>query len=78
MKGSRNIAVFAAAAFMLTLSGSAFGYIDGGTGSMLVQVLLAGALGAVFFARNLFAKVTGVFARKPARNSKSDREAHTA
>lgn len=48
---------------MTTLILSGLGYIDSGTGSVLVQMMLAGALGASFMARtfwaSLLAKLTG-------------------
>jgi hypothetical protein len=48
---------------MTTLLTSGLSYIDSGTGSVLVQMMLAGVLGATFMARNvwavLLAKVTG-------------------
>ncbi|HSI74179.1 MAG TPA: hypothetical protein VK934_13465 [Fimbriimonas sp.] len=48
---------------MTTLFVSGLGYIDSGTGSVLVQMTLAGVLGASFMARNFWAvllsKLTG-------------------
>lgn len=39
-------------------------YLDAGTGSMLVQLAVAGVAGAAVFAKMGWAKVTGPFRRK--------------
>jgi hypothetical protein len=41
----------------------AFGYLDPGTGSIILQVLVAGALGALFTVKNLFRRVKGAVSR---------------
>ena len=38
-------------------------YLDAGTGSMLVQMVVAGVAGAAVFAKIYWAKVTGPFRR---------------
>lgn len=50
--------------FCATLCAPAFGYIDGGTGSMIMQIAISGLLGALFFARSAIARVSQVFTRK--------------
>ena len=45
------------------------GYIDPGTGSLLVQFMIAGLLGASYYFRNIFLrlykKICALFKRKP-------------
>ena len=41
-------------------------YLDAGTGSMLVQMAVAGVAGVAVFAKVFWAKITGPFRRKPA------------
>jgi TRAP-type uncharacterized transport system fused permease subunit len=43
-------------------------YIDPGSGSYLVQVIIAGVLGALFYFKGLWFKIKGVFRR----NKKDD------
>lgn len=40
-------------------------YLDAGTGSMLVQMVVAGVAGVAVFAKVFWAKITGPFRRKP-------------
>ena len=44
-------------------------YLDAGTGSMLVQMAVAGVAGVAVFAKVFWAKITGPFRRKPADES---------
>ena len=56
MKKLKMIFGFAGLACFLTET-SAHAYIDGGTGSMLLQVLLAGAAGVAVMARLFFRRL---------------------
>jgi hypothetical protein len=53
---------------------SAFAYIDPGTGSMVVQILIAGALGAGFAIRTFWSNIRSYFsgARAGSENTDSD------
>jgi hypothetical protein len=42
-----------------------FLYIDPGSGSYLVQVIVAGALGVAFFFRNIKNYIKSIFTRSP-------------
>lgn len=42
---------------------SAFAYIDPGSGSLLLQIVMSAFFGALFLARNFLAKATGGFRR---------------
>ena len=44
-------------------------YLDAGTGSMLVQMAVAGVAGVAVFAKVFWAKITGPFRRKPSDDS---------
>lgn len=56
----RQILVAAAA---LGVSPAAFAYLDPGTGSMLLQLLIAGVLGALFTIKMYWYRFKGFFAR---------------
>lgn len=47
-------------------------YLDGGTGSMLVQAGLAGVLSAAFMIKTQWQKVRAVFARRSEHNNASN------
>lgn len=56
MKKTRMVLVVSGFAFFMTEM-TARAYIDGGTGSMLLQVLLAGAAGVAVMARLFFRRL---------------------
>ncbi len=49
-------------------------YLDPGSGSILIQLLVAGALGAGFLLRNSWGKVKALFGIKPAEEDESSEE----
>ena len=51
-------------AFGLTLACPSFGYIDGGTGSILLQAAISGFLGALFIARTAIRELPLQFRRR--------------
>jgi hypothetical protein len=59
---------------ILALYGRAFAYIDPGTGSYFIQILIAGLLGLAFaikaFWKNIIAFITQIFSRR----SKQERD----
>lgn len=50
--------------FVLTLCASSFGYIDGGTGSMVLQVAISGVLGGIFVLRSFLSSIPSRLRRK--------------
>jgi hypothetical protein len=50
----------------------AYAYIDPGTGSMIWQVLLAGALGLFFVVRTYGRRILNALRRKPTAESEDD------
>jgi hypothetical protein len=50
--------------FLQLFPDNAHAYIDPGTGSIVIQVLIAGFLGAVFILRTFWSKITGLFSSK--------------
>ena len=58
--------------FVLGLSADAYGYIDWGTGSFMIQMLIAGLVGAVFALKLYWKKMTAFFS---SRFSKRRRDA---
>jgi len=49
------------------LSSPAFAYLDGATGSMLLQALIGGAATVAVVGRNYIAKAKELLSRKPTR-----------
>ena len=49
-------------------------YLDPGSGSYLLQLLIAGALGALFALRLYWKRVKGFFSRLLGRNSDAERD----
>ena len=49
-------------------------YLDPGSGSILIQLLIAGALGAGFLLRNSWGKVKALFGFKPPAEDESPEE----
>jgi nitrate/nitrite transporter NarK len=47
-----------------TVSQPAYAYLDPGTGSMVLQAVVAGFFGALFAIKMYWAKITGFFSRK--------------
>jgi hypothetical protein len=47
-------------------------YIDPGSGSYLVQVIVAAALGLVFFFRNIKTYIKSFFTRSSKKNNETD------
>jgi hypothetical protein len=49
--------LFVSSFILAGISGTAYGYIDPGVGSMLVQGILAGGAGALFFIRLFWGRI---------------------
>lgn len=47
--------------FSFLFPGQIYAYLDPGTGSYLFQILIAGFLGSLFFAKNIIRKVRSFF-----------------
>ncbi len=70
----RNIRYLTAAVVLyafLASAAPAHAYLDPATGSMILQVLLAGLAGALLFFRRIWAFVRGLFAGKDSEESSS-------
>lgn len=52
----------------------AYAYIDFGTGSYVIQVIAASAIGAIFLIRNYFGKIKQFFIRKPSSDKDNTRK----
>jgi hypothetical protein len=52
------------AAFLSLAPVSAYAYIDPGTGSVILQALVAGVLGSMFVIKTYWAKITSFFRKK--------------
>ncbi len=51
---------------------SAYAYIDPGTGSYLVQILIAGLVGSALTIKIFFARIKSIFTRKGSNSSQAD------
>ncbi len=49
-------------------------YLDPGTGSYLVQAIVAGALGVVFFFKNIISYIRGFFGMLTRKKSSTDQK----
>jgi len=56
----------------LVVATPAYAYLDPGTGSMIIQALAAGAVGAAIFWRNIVNKAKQVFSRRGSSANISD------
>jgi hypothetical protein len=71
MRASHFLRPAAAAALLAALPADAFAYIDPGTGSMLLQSLLAAVAAALVFGRSIWHKVRSVFQRDRRKDTPS-------
>jgi len=60
-------AYLALGAVYSSLSSPAFAYLDGATGSMILQAIIGGTATVAVVGRNYIAKIKQLFARKPTR-----------
>ncbi|HEY1386680.1 MAG TPA: hypothetical protein VGF43_23855 [Dongiaceae bacterium] len=61
---AKCLAIGAAAAALLSASyGTAFAYLDPGTGSIILQSLIAGIIGSLAFARMYWTRLKDMFRR---------------
>ncbi len=73
MKSSYTLALVLALAIML-ISAPAFAYIDPGTGSFLVQGIIAAVIGAGVAGKLFWHKIKAVFTGKPMEEDDDDDE----
>ena len=59
---------------LMLLPGSVYAYIDPGTGSLLLQFLVAGVLGALFYFRQSIAKIVSFFKSKSSSDVDTDEQ----
>ncbi len=64
MKLKRSMYFFSTLAGLLAFSSPAYAYLDPGTGSMLLQLLLGGVAGLLVVGKLYFQKITGIFRRE--------------
>lgn len=65
MTNRRNLQMLAAVAALVAAPAPAFAYIDPGTGSMLIQSLLAVIAAGLVFGRTIWHRVKTFFGREP-------------
>lgn len=59
---------------LLVFARPAYGYIDPGTGSFLLQILIGSALGSLLVLKMFWRRITGFFAQLFRRKSPADSE----
>ncbi len=59
------------------ITSPAYAYLDPGTGSMLVQMLLGGVAGALVIGKLYWHRVTAFFGRRPQENSRQEATSHS-
>lgn len=64
MKNNRLTLTLTAIAFFGTMAVPAHAYIDGGTGSMILQAAVSGVLGALFVARSVWSSLPSKLRKK--------------
>ncbi len=75
MKVVKGTAGFAVVALVLVLiSGNAYGYIDPGTGSYLLQLLIAGVMGSLFVIGMFWRKVKAFFLSRFTKENPQEEE----
>lgn len=67
-----DVALLAAAGLCLALPSPALAYLNPDTGSMLLQVLLAGAAGLAVAGKLLWGRLVGLFGRRRTRATGSE------
>ncbi|GAH84215.1 unnamed protein product [marine sediment metagenome] len=70
--GFDRTTVILAALFVLVLTRQAYGYIDPGTGSFILQVLLASLLGTAVAVKMFWRQIVGYFGKLFSRRRKDD------
>ena len=63
--------VFTALALLVTTVAQAHAYVDLGTGSMVVQSVMAALVGGGFFFKDTIARIFSGFQKKPNTNDKN-------
>ncbi|MFQ6017417.1 MAG: hypothetical protein ACE5KF_04420 [Kiloniellaceae bacterium] len=62
---------------VLKVDAPAYGYLDPGTGAMLVQLLLGGAAGALVICKLYWKRIKALFGRRPNRQDRRNAPAET-
>ena len=56
---------------------NAYAYIDFGTGSYILQIVAASAIGFVFFIKSYVSRIKQLFTRKTSSDEATDKESYT-
>lgn len=74
MRGIEIIAISVVA--LVVLTGPAHAYLDPGTGSIILQSLIAGIAGALLFFKSYWWRFLGLFRKSGGRRDEKDRAGH--
>ncbi len=69
MKASNTLLFALLFASVLRVDAPAYAYLDPGTGSMLVQLLLGGVAGALVIGKLYWQRIKAFFGRQPVQNA---------
>lgn len=69
MKASNTLLFVLLFASVLKLDAPAYAYLDPGTGSMLVQLLLGGVAGALVIGKLYWQRIKAIFGRQPVQSA---------
>ncbi len=69
MKASNTLLFALLFASVLRVDAPAYAYLDPGTGSMLLQLLLGGVAGAMVVGKLYWQRITAFFGRQPAQSA---------
>ncbi len=69
-----KFSIFVLILSFFTILDSALAYIDPGTGSMILQIVVAVFIGAIFTIKSFWYKITSFFSGKKTKNSSSENE----
>lgn len=65
MKSAKHLFFALVVLGLLTPGAPAYAYLDPGTGSMIVQILLGGVAGALVVGKLYWARIQAIFGRRP-------------
>jgi len=69
-----NKILFVTGILLITTSSSAYAYLDPGSGSMLLSILVGVVVSVWFYSKSIFYKIRGFFRKNPSENSIDNKE----
>jgi hypothetical protein len=66
----KNISIIFYTFLFISLTTQAHAYLDPGTGSMVIQIIIAGTVGALFALKTFWSQIKNFFSTKFTKNKK--------